>query len=488
MIDSKIPQIKNEIWKLFIHYLEVKTKTSFIVLDDEIGKDFLKLLGNDPQIAKYQWKTSGSEENNILRVYIRNFLFRIARFEIYGINKYKDEINFSESFRNHSELKEFFERNFKDLEDKVLLSSNFTYTLMVPAFRISFPEGSILVDLDENHLIKNIITEECPYQIENFKKPPGFWTPFEEEQAYPKDANASFEVSMVIRKRNSEEPAYDTYTPYFPLFPARENLFIRKIYSIYDFFLLHSPHLDFPPLTFGHKFYLKLPPFSDQISDVRSGFIGYQFHYPTGFLDLKNQAKLDAWKRCWKENYNNLYNTYYNEVDIYGPLRVFHYTLDTLKMRYNIPRTDITNFLLISTFEGITFRKSIKEKLGLPGKSSPIAQIFVSICQEQQKKWQYAKEKFFTDKDLEEFIITAYQYRNNIAHPEKIESIDYKPGVLFDGVQEFLKKSDLERNIMDWFTKFLIFILKVWLKKKCISNNDWYKYLDSLFSTSMQIP
>lgn len=481
MIDSKIPQIKSELWNLLIHYLEIKSKTSFEVLDDESGKEFLKLIEDDPQIAKYNWKTSGSEENNILRVYIRNFLVRIAKFKILCVKKYTDEGYFSESFRNHSELKKFFELNFKDLEDIVLLSSHFTYTLLVPAFRILFPEGSTSVDLDENHLIKNIFKEESPYQIKNFKKPPGFWTPFEEERTLPKDANASFEVSMVIPKRSSDDPAYDNFTPYFPLYPARENPFIQKIYSIYDFFLLHSPHLDFPPLTFGHKFYLKLPPFSDQISDVQRGFIGNQFHYPTGFLDLKNQAKLDAWKRCWKENYNNFYNIYYNGVDIYGPLRVFHYTLDTLKTRYNIPRTDITNFLLISTFEGIIFRKSIKKKLGLSGKSEPIAQIFIGICQDQQKKWQYAKEKFFTDEDLKELIITAYQYRNNIAHPEKIESIEYKPVFLYDGVQEFLKKSNLERNIMAWFTKFLIFILKVWLKKKCVSNNAWYRYLDSLF-------
>ena len=480
MNDSKI---KSELWNLFIHYLETKTSKNFIVLEDESGKKYLKLLGDDPQIAKYQWKTSGSEEDNILRLYIRNFLFRIARFEISGVKKYTDEINFSESFRNHSELKEFFECNFKELEDNVLLSSNFKYTLLVPAFRIMFPEGSTLVDLDENHSIKNIFTEESPYQIKNFKKAPRFWTPFEEEQAYPKDANASLKVSMAIPKRSSEEPAYDTFTPYFPLHPARENLFVQKIFSIYDFFLLYNPHLDFPPLTFGHKFFLKHPPFSDQISDVRKGFIGYQFHYPTGFLDFKNQAKLDEWKRCWKENYNNFYNIYYNSVDFYGTLRVFHYTLDTLKTRYNIPRIDIKNFLLISTFEGITFRKSIKEKLGLGGKGVPIAKIFIRICQEQQKKWQYAKEKFFTDEDLEEFIITAYQYRNNIAHPEKIEKIKYKPGFLYDGVQDFLKKSNLERNVMDWFTKFLIFILKVWLKKKYVSNNEWYRYIDSLFVT-----
>ncbi len=481
MIDSKIPQIKKELWNLLVHYLEIKTGKNFIVLDDESGKEFLKLLGGDPQIAKYQWKTSGSEVDDILRLYIRNFLFKIARFEIHGVKKYTDKQNFSEGFRNHLELKKFFESNFKELEDDVLLSSNFTYRLLVPTFRISFPEGANLVDLDENHSIKNIFTEESPYQIKNFKKAPRFWTPFEEERAHPREANASLEVSMVIPKRSSEEPAYDTFTPYFPLHPTRENLFVDKIFSIYDFFLLYSPHLDFPPLTFGHKFFLKLPPFSDQISDIQRGFIGYQFHYPTGFLDLKNQAKLDVWKGCWKENYNNFYNIYYNRVDFYGPLRVFHYTLDSLKTRYNIPRTDIKNFLLISTFEGITFRKSIKEKLGLVGKGSPIAKIFISICQDQQKKWQYAKEKFFTDEDLEEFIITAYEYRNNIAHPEKIENIEYKPGFLYDGVQDFLKKSNLERYIMDWFTKFLIFILKVWLKKRCASNNEWYRYIDSLF-------
>ncbi|MFX1529538.1 MAG: hypothetical protein ACFFBC_00350 [Promethearchaeota archaeon] len=481
MIDSKIPQIRSELWNLLIYYLKTRTKNNFRILEDEGGKTFLKLLGEDPQIAKYQWKTSESEENDILRVYIRNFLLRIARFEIPGIKKYTNEISFSESFRNHSELKEFFDCNFKDLEDNVLLSSNFTYTLLIPAFRILFPEGSTIVDLDVNHSIKNIFTEESPYQIKNFKKPPRFWTPFEEEKTFTRDANASFEVLMVISKRSSEEPAYDTFTPYFPLNPVRRNRFIQKIYSIYDFFLLHNPYLEFPPFTFGHKFYLKLPPFSDQISDVPQGLIGYQFHYPTGFLDLKNQAKLDAWKRCWKENYNDFYNIYYNGIDIYGSLRVFHYTLDTLKTRYNIPRTDMKNFLLISTFEGIIFRESIKEKLGLPGKSKPIAQIFINICQEQQKKWQYAKEKFFTDEHLEEFIITAYQYRNNIAHPEKIENIEYKPGFLYDEVQELLKKFNLERNIMEWFSKFLIFILKVWLKKRCVSNDDWYRYLDSLF-------
>ena len=96
-------------------------------------------------------------------------------------------------------------------------------------------------------------------------------------------------------------------------------------------------------------------------------------------------------------------------------------------------------------------------------------------------KWLYRIGKYFTESDLENFIISAYQYRNNIAHPQLRLDIDYEPKFLYNNEPEERYEYILATLISEWFKKFLRFLINTWVKKDIKTQNEWYTYIDSLF-------
>lgn len=489
---SKLLNIKNKLWGLTQYYLENYTP-NFNLFDKEERQNFLNELEENKLIGKYQWKVKSTHDFSLLSVYFSNFICSFVSFNIKNIEKFIEKNVISNEFINAPELKDFFNGQYEKLEREILLSEELIYKILIPTFRIYFPEDKDTIILDSEHIIRNIFNKENPHGITKFKKPPRYWEPFDESPGVFKEANACFEIILKIKKRLVTDPPYDHwFVPFYPIH-AEFDIFGEKVRSISDFFISYSLEDRFLPFTFGHKFYIVLPPFS-QLYSYTSSFIGHQFPYPAGMLSLKDTKTLSMWKECWKKNYTYFYNNLYDiskdpEID-----RLFRYTMNTLRIIDNIYYLSLKDFLLVSTLEGLLFKKTIQKKLNVSkyNKSEPTAETFLKVCRDMGKKWRFLlDEKYFIpavfnqrghDKDLKDFILSAFQYRNNIAHPEEKRNIKFKPTYLYD--KEPLSRYEyiLGSNILEWFRKFLRFLINTWVKKKFKDQDGWYKYLDTLFS------
>ena len=205
--------------------------------------------------------------------------------------------------------------------------------------------------------------------------------------------------------------------------------------------------------------------------------MSYEFSYPAGMLSLKKKEILEEWINCWNSNYSWFYNTFYKRAHDPEPTKIFRYTLDVLRTIDNIPYIDMKIFLLVSTLEGLLFEKSIQRKVfdgkRSSNKSKPVAKAFVQVSYEQNKKWRflvdeaYFKSLIFNqkghDQDVEDFIVSAFQYRNNIAHPEKKRNITFKPKNLYDNYKPNQFEDRFFSLILDKFKLFLKFLLGIQL-------------------------
>jgi len=146
--------------------------------------------------------------------------------------------------------------------------------------------------------------------------------------------------------------------------------------------------------------------------------------------------------------------------------------------------------------EGLLYKEEIGIKLGYGkyNKKDPIADIFVAISEDQGNFWQHIFQikyplslplnSFSTKNDLREFIICAFNYRNNIAHPEKKIPTKIKPSYLQPISLQSTEEYTLNLLITDNFPLFLIFLIRTWINEKCKNIDDWYKYLKGLFNIS----
>ncbi len=491
---EKLANIKELAWELFKRYIENPKKNN---IDSPRGKKFIKKVEENPEVNKYQWRV----KNSILIEVFDNFLLDILN--------YRRENPSSEK----SQIKNYFNLQFQKLENEILLCDYFTFKLLIPAFRVAFAEGQNEIILDSSHKIVNIYDKEEPYGIPNFKKIPRFWEPFKrDERTTFSPANVAFEIIIKIKKRLATEPNYsENDNPIHPNVYYNRSQFLEKIYSIYDFFNCHGVNYYFSPFTFGDSFYIIHPPFTmipypkhifSLPPYIERFFLGYQFHYAKGFLDLKDANKLNKWIECWRNNYEDFYILYYNLYHDYDKVRIFRYTLEVIRTLPNIPFTDLRVFNLVSTLEGYVFVDKIKkdlakkiylqrEKIGRKlkrgiGKGIPMAKIFAKICKEQSQTWNIVKSKdqIFNLQyviSLERFLISAYQYRNNIAHPEKYKKIKFLPEELYNWVEPERKPNELSNLILNWFEIFLRFLLHIWVKKEIKDSHEWYEYIKKLF-------
>jgi len=304
-------------------------------------------------------------------------------------------------------------------------------------------------------------------------------------------ANASFEITLIKKKKLSYDSPYERdKPPYYPFQNIPYCEFAEKVRSPYDFFFCYKPDLDFPPFTLNDRYYVLLPPFS-QVYDYVCKFLTSEFAPPAGFLDLKKPNILKEWKDCWKKNYNNFYKTYFTITPSSAKTEIFRYTLDVLRMYNNIPYVRMRNFLLVSTFEGLLYKDSIKKTLKVTGKGEPVAKTFIEVCEDQNQYWIYLFNKKFIprtsfnkmqyNQDLEKFLISTYLYRNNIAHPGHYITPNYEPQYLYQHVDANKFNEHLAFLIYRWFPKFLKYLIKIWLNNNFKSEIDWYQYLDNLF-------
>lgn len=150
------------------------------------------------------------------------------------------------------------------------------------------------------------------------------------------------------------------------------------------------------------------------------------------------------------------------------------------------------NFLLISTLEGLLYVESFKNALKKKGlsKKHVMGEVFTRISADRKKKWRFlVKEGYFKDlefdqkshdTDIKKFIISAYQYRNNIAHPEERRDIQFEPHYFYDNEIPQRYEYLLVMKISEWFKKFLRFLLNTWVTKRIGNQEEWYNYIESL--------
>jgi len=468
-INTNIPDVKDLLWKITQRIFKDKNliKTLF---STDIGKNLIEKLDQETGISKFQWNFKSNGNHNLLQSYfIPHFL--------------ENCLNIVNS--NYNE----FSKLFEILEKEVLLSNDFTYKFKIPIFRVWFPDNVKIILFDKKHHLRDIREEELPYgdkePLCKFKDIPSSWSRFREEQP-----EASFEIKLRIPKRLNHEPVYEqNFTPTAPFNPLEgTNPILEKVRSLYAFFLTHNPLYSILPFTIGDKFFVELPPFSLNYQDFTI-YTYNEFPPPSGVLDLKSNNKLNDWKDCWKNNYSDFYKRYYRWTKVDEDIRIFRYALEVLSIIHRIQYVKIKNFLIISTLEGLLFHEKIKKKLKITTneKRRPVIHAFCKVCGDQNEYWQFIFQRkyplkiklnsFKTEKGLKELLGCAYDYRNNIAHPKRIKTINLKPKSLRPPLSIKSDEKLLEGIISNNFHLFILFLLKTWIKKKFDNVDEWMDYL-----------
>ena len=487
MKKSRIPDIKEQLWDLLTFYLE-KYEKKFDISKTSEFKKFVSALSAKEDINKYQWKVKGNVEYSMLEIYIKHFLVSFLRYYIKNMQNSNNFVRVSKEFINSQQLVDFFETQYNLLEEEILLSPFFEYRILIPTFRIYFPEDREYIEFDSDHSIRNILGAEFPYgneySISKFKEAPQYWFPYGRSPGSFDKANVSFEILHAIKKKLASEAPYNgtIFVPYAPMGRSEPDFFNEKVLSIFDFFTCFSPEFKYLPFTFSHKYYIELPPFSQNYKYL-SRVIVNRFPYPAGMLSLKNEENRNDWISCWKNHYSEFFKNFYNVIPNQEHLDIFRYTLETIRTIYNIQYLKLKNFLLVSTLEGILFVDSVKRKLKSKGSSKKdiMAKVFAKISTANSMKWLYRIGIYFTESDLEKFIISAYQYRNNIAHPQLRLNIDFEPKFLYSNEPEERHEYVLASLISEWVKKFLRYLVNIWVTKNIKTQNEWYNYIDSLF-------
>ena len=490
--NSNIQDVKDESWELFKFYLEIDKEIEKILLEKE-GKDFLEKVYQNHKIATYQWKCESNGTYNLLQShYFRHFFLTIKRFaKKMGLNK------------DSTELIRYFEEKFDILEEKVLLSDSFDYLLLIPTFGAKFPVGDKEFILDSDHIIKDITDIDKPYNISSFKETPKSW-----KQNWSDKPKALMEVKFSLKKRTlNDKPYEEGITPPYPSsIYSHKDIFNEKLKSIHDFFICYGRVYDPAFFTFGDVYYAKLPPFS-QSYDYMPCYTYYGFPPPQRelYLDFPDKAVNPInWKNIWNKNYNKFFKTFYYHEIRFSDVKNFRYAMDVLVAVRNIPYSNISNFLLISTFEGLLYHKDIYKKLNsqltrysLQKKISkfnnrtPCIQAFLEISEDQKEYWQWIFQRiyqlkiplsnFATKQYLKEFLESSFDYRNKIAHPEITNPIQIKPRQLIAPLSKEPEEFTLEKLISRVFPTFLMFLIRIWLKKGFKTRTDWDSYIESLF-------
>ncbi len=477
----KLPKIKKKAFDLAIHCISNYRK-GYVqrIFDEEIGKQFLEDLLQVPEIGRFQWKPIAGQEFSVLKLYLRNFLTDLLIFTNKNslISKSKEDLIKSEIF------KACFDKQYNRLEREVLLDEYFRYKILIPAFGILLKDTK-MIELDSNHIIKNITDIESPYGnhpiIKNFKKPPLFWTERREQQRWGREAQASIEVSYIQKKRQKNEVPY-SIMPYNPIIDREKEIIDEMIFCIHDFFMLYSERHEFVPFSISHYYWVEPPPFSD-IYPFLKGYIYHSFPHPRAYLRFYEDKIREFWTETWNAHYKWFYDAFYGQDRNLESKRIFRYAVNTLRSLSNIQNADLRVFTLVSTLEGLLYKQSIGIDLGVSqyNKQSPVIAMFKKISEDQEKTWiQFCEVEKENHQNLIDFFKDAFRMRNNIAHPEKFNTPKYLPSHLYEGLPSNYHLGKLKEYIQTNFKEFLWFLLKIWIDKKILTKELWFSYLEML--------
>ena len=486
---SKIPNVLNKIWEFFVkEFKKNDADWNKKLIKHQIEFDFLSDISSDSVLSKYQWQYESNGLHNLLdHYYMPSFLLKIW--------DHARKLNVDEKTIEDSQaLKDFFDEQFAILENEILISDKLEYYLYIPTFRIHFPANSKEINFDSDHKVIDISAEESPYGISEFKEIPMTWN-----RHWNDIPNASFEVRFFIKKRCMSEYPYDD--KWHPIMPSdthtNYNIFIEKFRSIFEFFLCYGQDYDLNYLTFSDKFYIKPPPFSDPLGEYRIYFA--QSEFPTARFPMYfNNDRMD-WIQVWNNKYDWFYTNFYEKDPITSNNMIFRYSLEVLRTLSHISIKRVRNFLLISIFEGLLLSgkkkdkdtiKTLSKALPRTGNKGPAAKVFIKLSEKENNYWQSLFQinypftspltNFDTEDDLYEFIVSAFNYRNNIAHANIGEKLNLKPTYLKPPSSKAPDEFIIESLISQYFPQFVIFIIRTWLKYNKISSQDWINFIISI--------
>ncbi len=165
----------------------------------------------------------------------------------------------------------------------------------------------------------------------------------------------------------------------------------------------------------------------------------------------------------------------------------------------NVSIERVKSLLLISIFEGLLLsndkknKKKIIKRSNAPkniGNKGPAAKVFIKLSEREKNFWQplfQAKyplstpiTKFDTENDLYEFIVSAFNYRNNIAHANIGNKFTLKPKYLKHPNSKAPDEFIIESIISQYFPNFIMLIIRTWLKNSKTSSQDWINFIIGL--------
>ena len=480
-IPARLPKIRQKAFDLAIHCISNYSKGyDQRIFNEEIGRRFLEDLLQVPEIKKFQWNAIAGQEFSFLQVYLKNFLVDLIIFADKNslLSKSKEELLKDETLEAH------FDKQYGRLESEVLLDDYFRYKILIPAFGILLKDIKE-IELDPNHIIKNIIDIESPYGsdsiMNNFKKPPLFWSERRDQQQWERDAQASIEISCIQKKKLIDEEPY-SIMPYYPILDIGKEIFEDMILSMYDFFMLYSDRHEFVPFSVSHYYWVEPPPFSD-IYPFLKGYIYHSFPPARAYIRFYEDKVKEFWIGTWNAHYKWFYDAFYGQDTELEIKRIFRYAVNTLRSLDNIHYADLRVFILVSTLEGLLYKKSIAVDLGYrpDKKQAPIIVTFRKIAEDQRKIWtQFVNGPRPYRRNIIDFFKDAFRMRNNIAHPEKFNTPKYLPSHLYEDLPSHYHLGKLKEYIQIYFKEFLWFLLKIWIDKKILSKEQWFSYLETL--------
>lgn len=423
---------------------------------------FKNSLLSDPHIARFKWRYSGTKveidlidqlSRNFLRIMFKNLGILINQGEV----RLENDVN---AVLKSNKLKQIFNEHFNLLIDSIFKQDYFEYTVIIPLFRFSskFPE----IILAENVKLREMAIAEMKQRLNEL---PRHWdvysrkTPFiNQQKLYVLEIKAKFKKILVESDL--------VYNPFYP-----EIWIKRYIDIIYYFFLLYKSQLLVATFTIGDFYLQKYPPFIQDYFEMRLP-IGKLYPPPQSFLSIETEQEKDDLIQLWCMKFPNFYNYFKKNIQN----DVIQYAFECLIHKALIRHDDLRVFLIVSTFEGLFFTGSSRNKSG------PSARNFIKLCEKEGKEWYYSNQTL-TNTELEEFIKTSFRVRNNIAHPENIKPIHRKPALMFEAENTDLNEFEVRQfkyRIFDYLPHFIKFGLETFFKLQFQNQAEWYSYLRSL--------
>ncbi len=442
---------------------------------------------NSSTVGEYQWNY---QEQGTTKCLLRE-IFDHLKYELPLRSRTADRF-----IRNVylTELHQRFNDFIYDLW-KTLSEPNFSFLIYIPTFGINFMTIWDPIELDGDHRILPKEQVQGIFIPAKVSKPPAFWGAYNLTYGSNNDAPGYFELRIEIPKRHKQEDPYQRS----PLDLSSSNpsrmygsIFDSEILKIWIFSRLYLT-LDNKYLSFGDSYLIHTSPFCSSLGgDVY--FCLAQFPQVNSTMAISKDEQRNQLRDVWQSLFSH-FSSYY---DLPGSQEVTSFAVETLRTIPNIPYPDIRLVLHVFAFEHLLYLKKVERKLEQqktsrtlpqelqirigsnvsPGNKWPVAWVFYKLSNFFNESWQ----AFTSGNPLEEimdFIVTAFNYRNEIAHRiSQMNTISkFLPGRLYQEPNLADRIKELYFLVDHWFPLFITFILKFLYMLQPQNGFDWDDFI-----------